>query len=121
MPSTTVSQHNTGPTPMHMMGAQHGLNLPVGPHHSSAPMVPSQHLPQTHLIQDISDISTNKRPRLALDLESRAPIHQPLLIDTRDIIEVKKVIILYLIAALNYFLEIYLPLKCILYYVLLKL
>lgn len=88
-PSTTVSQHS-GPAPLHMV--QHGLHL-AGPHLSNAPMVPQQqHLSQTHIIQDISEISANKRPRLTMPNESRAPIHQPLLIDTRDIIEVKKVI-----------------------------
>jgi len=86
MPSTT----HTGPTPIHMV--QHGLHLPVGPHHQTAPMVPNQHLTQSHIIQDMSEISGNKRPRLTMANESRAPIHQPLLIDTRDMIEVKKVI-----------------------------
>ncbi len=87
--STTVSQHS-GPAPLHMV--QHGLHL-TGPHLSNAPMVPQQqHLSQTHLIQDISEISANKRPRLTMPNESRAPIHQPLLIDTRDMVEVKKVI-----------------------------
>lgn len=92
MPSTTVSQHS-GPSPIHMV--QHGMHLPIGHPHQNQAMVSSQHLSQSHVIQEIQDLNVNKRPRLGFTNDSRQPIHQPLLIDTRDMVEVKKVSFVY--------------------------
>ena len=76
---------------MHMVG-QHGLHLSVGHPHQAQAIVTSQHLAQSHIIQDIQDLNVNKRPRLGFGNDSRSSLHQPLLIDTRDVVEVKKVI-----------------------------
>ena len=43
----------------------------------------------SHLIHESSDFMTNKRPRLYMEI--KPSIQQPLLIDTQEVAEVKKV------------------------------
>ncbi|CAG2100531.1 unnamed protein product [Medioppia subpectinata] len=90
MTSNTVSQH-TGPSPLHMV--HQGMHLPLAYPHQTQAIVSSAHIPQSHtmsIIQDMTDMNANKRPRLGFGNDQRSSLHQPLLIDTRDVVEVKK-------------------------------
>ena len=80
-PSITMGTIGHHGAPIHMV--PHGYLS--GGHHQSGGIVQS-----THQLHDVSgELSGNKRPRLTID--TRASIHQPLVIDTRDNVEVKKV------------------------------
>lgn len=78
--NTVTSSHHA---PVHL---QHGI--PVHSGHHQVGLHSSPHIAQPHLVQETSDLPSQKRPRLS---EARA-LHQPLIIDTRDVIEIKKVV-----------------------------
>lgn len=72
---------------------QHDLNLSQGHTLNRLNQVPSSNLSHPHLINESSELIACKRPRLYID--NKSSMHQPLMIDTLDMSEVKKVGLLF--------------------------
>jgi len=81
---------------------QHDLNLSQGHTLNRLNQVPSSNLSHPHLINESSELIACKRPRLYID--NKSSMHQPLMIDTLDMSEVKKVGLLYFFFILYYLL-----------------